>query len=124
LIQQLADDLNRQFNDSLKVNASILAKVENGAITLYLEITFESPNVTSDTIYQLCQYLKGRIQPVSDRQFQQCVLPSGTKYYAGNTVTMSLQSEPEMNTGGATELTSSIMLIGFPYLLHFLFKNL
>jgi hypothetical protein len=126
LIDQISDELNSLFGDSLKVNTSILAKVENNAITLYLEITFESPNVTSEMISQLCQYLKGQIQPVSDRQFKQCVLPSGTKYYPGNTVTMSLQSEPEINshTGGATGLTSSIMLIGFSHLLHHLFKNL
>jgi hypothetical protein len=102
------------------------AKVENNAITLYLDITFESPNVTNETISQLCEYLRGQLEPASGRQFEQCVLPSGTKYYPGNTVTMSLLSEVSKTVdgvAGATGLATSTILIGFPYLLHFLFKN-
>jgi len=95
------------------------AKVENNAITLYIDITFES-DTSSDTLTKLCQYLKGQLQPVSDMKFQQCILPTGTRYSAGNTVTMQLQSEPMNNAaGGATGLVSSILLIGFSYLLHF-----
>jgi len=95
------------------------AKVENNVITLYIDITFES-DTSSDTLTKLCQYLKGQLQPVSDMKFQQCVIPTNTRYSAGNTVTMQLLSEPMNNAaGGATGLVSSIMLIGFSYLLHF-----
>jgi len=96
------------------------AKVENNVITLYIDITFES-DTSSDTLTNLCQYLKGQLQPVSDMKFQQqCIVPTNTRYSAGNTVTMQLLSEPMNNAdGGATGLVSSIMLIGFSYLLHF-----
>jgi hypothetical protein len=122
IIDQLADECNKLFNNTISVNASIRAKVENNAITLYIEITFES-NVSGDTISKLCQYLQGQLQPVSNMNFQQCVLPTGTSYTAGNTVTMQLQSNPMNNAptaGSATGLVSSILVIGFStYLLHF-----
>jgi len=118
------------FNDTISVNASILAKIDNNTITLYIEITFESPNVTSDNITQLCQALKGQLEPVSNTKFQQCVIHSASnRYPAGSTATMTLQSEQMNNddnpsAGGAMGLTSSIIAIGFTYILHFLFLNL
>jgi len=120
-IDQLAYECNELFNNTISVNASIRAKIDNNIITLYIDITFIS-NVSGDTISKLCQYLKGQLQPVSDMNFQQCVLPTGTPYTAGNTVTMQLQSDPMNNapTSSATGLVSSILVIGFStYLLHF-----
>jgi hypothetical protein len=100
------------------------AKVDNNVITLYIDITFES-DTSSETLTKLCKYLQGQLQPVSDMNFQECIFPTGTRYSAGNTVTMKIQSEPvkiqePMNdaAGGATGLVSSILLIGFSYLLH------
>jgi hypothetical protein len=103
------------------------AKVDNNVITLYIDITFES-DTSNETLTKLCKYLQGQLQPVSDMQFQQCVLPTGTRYSAGNTVTMQLLSTPLTDNvdggltgnvaGGATGLVSSILLIGFSYLLH------
>jgi len=96
------------------------AKVDSNVITLYIDITFES-DTSNDTLAKLCQYLQGQLQPVSDMKFkQQCVLPTGIRYTAGNTVTMQLQSEPITDNvaSGATGLVTSIMLIGFSYLLH------
>jgi hypothetical protein len=94
------------------------AKVENNVVTLYIDISFIS-DTSSDTLAELCQFLKGQLQPVSDMNFQQCILPTGSRYSAGNTVTMQLQSAPMNNAdGGATGLVSSILLIGFSYLLH------
>jgi hypothetical protein len=127
MVDQIADELNKLFNNTISVNATMRAKVENNAITLYIDITFQSSDVSGDTITKLCQVLKGELQPVSDMKFQQqCVLPTGTRYAAGNTITMKLQSEPvnDIVDGGATGLVSSIVVIGFSYLLHFLFKNL
>jgi len=112
------------------------ATVANNAITLQLQITFESSSINSDTITQLCDALKGRLQTVSNQKFQQCVLSSGNddnnNYAPGNHATLQLQSEPlnDVNdmvtpiTGGSTGLTYSIILIGFSYILQFLFKNM
>jgi hypothetical protein len=103
------------------------AKVENNVVTLYIDISFIS-DTSSDTLAELCQFLKGQLQPVSDMNFQQCILPTGSRYSAGNTVTMQLLSTPLTDNvdggltgnvaGGATGLVSSILLIGFSYLLH------
>jgi hypothetical protein len=119
IVDQLAEECNNLFNDTISVNASMRAQIDNNRITLYIDITFQS-DISNDTISQLCQYLQGKLQPVTDMNFQQCILPTGTKYYPGNTVTMQLQSDPMNNapTGGATGLISSILVIGFSYLLH------
>jgi len=127
MVDQIAYELNYLFNDTVTVNTSIRAKVNNNVVTIYIDITFQNSNVSADTIATLCKELKGQLQPVSNMQFQQCILPAGTRYVKGNTVTMQLQSEPMNNdntTGGATGLISSFVVIGFSYLLHFLFKNL
>jgi len=107
------------------------AKIDNNIITLYFDVSFESSDIDNDTIAQLCQALKGQIEPVTATTFQQCTFPSGTRYTTGGKATLLLQSEPSSDTdnnnvvvGGAMGLTNSIMLIGFSYLLHFLFKNL
>jgi hypothetical protein len=126
MIDQIAYELNELFNDTITVNASMRAKVENSSIVLFFDITFQSSDVTGATITKLCQYLKEKLQQVSAMHFQpQCVLPSGTSYSPGNTVTLKLLSEP-MNDkdSGATGLVSSVVVIGFFYLLHYLFKNL
>jgi len=120
MVDQIADELNNQFNNTITVNASMRAKVENNAITLFIDITFQSTEVSGDTIKELCDLLKGYLQPVSDMKFQQCILPTETRYAAGNTVTMQLLSEPMNEAGGANGLVSSILVIGFSYLLHFL----
>jgi hypothetical protein len=125
IVDQLAEECNNLFNNTISVNASMRAKVENNAITLYIDITFESSSVNSNTLSEFCNYLKGQLQPVSDMNFQQCVLPTGIRYYPGNTVTMQLQSDPMNNapigpTSGAMGLASSILVIGFSYLLHFI----
>jgi hypothetical protein len=128
MIQQIASEINRIFNGTLHANATILAQVSDNVITLYLDVTFESSDISNDTITQLCQALKGQIQPVSGVNFQQCVFPSGTIYTPGETATLQLQSEPlndiTSNTGGATGLANSFIVIGFSYTLHFLLKNL
>jgi len=117
MVDQIAYEINNLFNDSISVNASMRAKIENNAITLYIDITFQSSDVSSDTITKLCKVLKGELQPYSDMNFQQCILPAGTRYSAGNTVTMQLQSDPMDDIkdldGGATGLVSSIVVIGF-----------
>jgi len=117
MVDQIAYEINNLFNDSISVNASMRAKIENNAITLYIDITFQSSDVSSDTITKLCKVLKGELQPYSDMKFQQCILPAGTRYSAGNTVTMQLQSDPMDDIkdldGGATGLVSSIVVIGF-----------
>jgi len=125
IVDQLADECNKLFNNTVSVNASMRAKVENNTITLYIDITFQS-DATNDTLAELCDCLKGQLQPVTDMNFQQCILPTGTRYYPGNTVTMQLQSGPvntapigPTTTSGATGLFSSILVIGFSYLLHF-----
>jgi len=118
------------FNHTIQVNSSITVQVQNNAITLSLELTFQSSNITNATISELCQVLNGKLETVSDRKFQ-CVIPSGTTYTPGTKTTMNLLSDPinDVTTpipivGGATSLTNSIMLIGFSYAFHFLFKNL
>jgi len=101
------------------------ATVENNAITLSLQITFVSSG-SSQTMEQICDALKSWIKTVSDRDFQ-CDSSSGTSYNPGTVATLNLQSDPTTDAsvaGGATGLSTSIMVIGFSYLLHFLFKNL
>jgi hypothetical protein len=133
MIQQIAAEINRIFNGTLRANATILAQVSNNVITLSLDITFESSEISNDTITQLCQAFKGQIQPVAGVNFQQCVFPSGTIYTPGTTATLQLQSEPlndnpsntlNDKTSGATVLANSFIVIGFSYSLHFLLKNL
>jgi hypothetical protein len=124
MVDQLADKINSEFNNTIRVNTSMSASVENNSIYLSLQLTFENANISDDTIEQLCESLKGQLQTVSDNKFQQCTLTSGSTYEPGSTSTLRLQSEP-LNTNlnessedsGVTGLTSSIILIG---LLHFL----
>jgi len=128
----MADEVNQMFNNTIQVNSSVITvQVQNNAITISLELTFQSSNISNATISELCQALNGKLETVSDRKFQ-CVIPSGTTYTPGTKTTMNLLSDPlndVVNTpvpvvGGATSLTNSIMLIGFSYTFHFLFKNL
>jgi len=123
MVDQIAYEINKLYNDSIIINASIRVAVENNAITLYLDITFQSSNVTRDTIIQICNDLKGKLEPVSDKKFENCVIPPGTRYVAGNTVTMSVQSEPNMEDG-AMGLTSSFLILGISLILNFLYQNL
>jgi len=128
IIDQLTDECNNLFNNTISVNASIRIKIENNVITLYIDVTFLS-NVSTNTTSELCQYFQGKLQPVSSMNFQNCILPAGTRYSPGNTVTMQLQSDP-MNSAptgsgttgsGASGLVSSILVIGFStYLLQFI----
>jgi hypothetical protein len=120
--EEIRNYLNAEFDDSI-TTTSLSATSEFGIITVYLHLTFESGVTSEIATIDFCNESKNKLQSVSDREFNTCIYPSGTRYVAGNVVTMMVRSTPASDSG-AMGLTSSVIIIGIPTLLHILYRNI
>jgi len=120
-IEQIRNELNIIFKDTITIN-SIHLTLDNNVIYLSVELYFDS-NINAESVNDFCTQFKNRIEPVSDRKFNECVYPPSAQYVSGNTVIMSVQS-PSNTDSGAMGLTSSVIMIGLSTLIHYLYRNI